>query len=196
MIKIVVDIRDVNYDEFIDRAFDMIKEHPEQLGGHKLPPFSKAMIKKLPKHQKNEMIVQSFRQNKAQYLPQFEQAISRFAGPVRLRDADVSYNKKAPCPFGLMIEVMQMDEQWIIENLMPRLYRPEESARILGAGYSGPTDLASVQNYMRGLDYKSCELVIARTLSASKAEIAGWTSMAGENAGIHMQIETMHVLVK
>ncbi|MGN0203126.1 MAG: hypothetical protein ACI4BB_01190, partial [Coprococcus sp.] len=72
MIKVILAIGHINYDEFLDRVLEMAKQHPEQLGGMKLPPFSGKMLKMIPAHKKNEMLAQAMNGSKDKILPQAE----------------------------------------------------------------------------------------------------------------------------
>ena len=56
MIKMILAIGHINYDKFLNNMLEMAKQHPEQMGGMKLPPFTTQMIllvrrmKWLPRH--------------------------------------------------------------------------------------------------------------------------------------------------
>lgn len=45
MIKMILAIGHINYDKFLNNMLEMAKQHPEQMGGMKLPPFTAQMIK-------------------------------------------------------------------------------------------------------------------------------------------------------
>ena len=53
MIKMILAIGHINYDKFLNNMLEMAKQHPEQMGGMKLPPFTAQMIKMLPARKKN-----------------------------------------------------------------------------------------------------------------------------------------------
>ena len=59
MIKMILAIGHINYDKFLNNMLEMAKQHPEQMGGMKLPPFTAQMIKLLPARKKNEMVAQA-----------------------------------------------------------------------------------------------------------------------------------------
>lgn len=40
MIKMILAIGHINYDKFLNNMLEMAKQHPEQMGGMKLPPFT------------------------------------------------------------------------------------------------------------------------------------------------------------
>ena len=52
MIKMILAIGHINYDKFLNNMLEMAKQHPEQMGGMKLPPFTTQMIKLLPARKK------------------------------------------------------------------------------------------------------------------------------------------------
>lgn len=67
MIKVILAMGHVNYDLFLERVLEMAKQHPEQLGGMKLPPLSGKMLKMLPAQQKNAMLAQAVNSSKEKY---------------------------------------------------------------------------------------------------------------------------------
>lgn len=67
MIKMILAIGHINYDKFLNNMLEMAKQHPEQMGGMKLPPFTAQMIKMLPARKKNEMVAQALNSSKGKW---------------------------------------------------------------------------------------------------------------------------------
>jgi len=196
MIKIIMKISDIEYDGFIDRLLDMAKEHPEQLNGAKIPPGAGKMLKMIPRQQKNQMITDILNRNKDAAIPQIQQVLTAVMGPVAITDMDISYDRNAACPVSFMIEASQIDTGYIINNVMPGFYVQENGQKIMGENYDGPLDLPSVQSYMRQLDYRTAELLIARGMSANKTRLMQDISSGFAGIGIQMQLKELHLYVK
>ena len=54
MIKMILAFGHINYDKLLNNMLEMAKQHPEQMGGVKLPPFTGQMLKMLPARKKNK----------------------------------------------------------------------------------------------------------------------------------------------
>ena len=84
MIKMILAIGHINYDKFLNNMLEIAKQHPEQMGGMKLPPFTAQMIKMLPARKKNEMVAQALNSSKGKVEPQIEQLLAPITGPIQL----------------------------------------------------------------------------------------------------------------
>ena len=69
MVRIILDISSIDYDTFVSDILKQAKEHPEMLQGKKLPPFSDRLVKMMPVHQKNELVVNMINGHKAEMIP-------------------------------------------------------------------------------------------------------------------------------
>ena len=94
MIKMILAIGHINYDKFLNNMLEMAKQHPEQMGGMKLPPFTAQMIKMLPARKKNEMVAQALNSSKGKVEPQIEQLLAPITGPIQLKNFDIQCGGK------------------------------------------------------------------------------------------------------
>lgn len=196
MIKVILAMGHVNYDLFLERVFEMAKEHPEQMGGMKLPPFSGKMLKMLPAHKKNEMLAQAVNGSKERILPQAEMMLSRFLGPVRLKDIEIGCDKKGPNEVTVMLEFAEYNSCHLIDHFMPLYYSEQTAPQMLGENYRGSYDLATVQNYMKQQDAKNCQLLLAKSMSANRPYLMQMLERGAAAAGIELKINTIRFMVR
>lgn len=196
MIKAILSIGHINYDAFLERVLEMAKEHPEQLGGMKLPPFSARMLKMIPAHKKNEMLAQAINSSKDKVLPQAEMMLSAILGPVRLKDLDISCESGGPDEVTVMLELAEYNSYYLIDNVLPRYYSEYTAPQVLGENYHGSFDLGTVQNYMKQQDPKTCQLLIARSMSVNRSYLMQLLQNGAAASGIELKMNNIRLMVK
>lgn len=200
MLKIVTDVSKIDYNGFIDRFFEKVQEHPEALRGAKIPGFARGLLKKIPDEKKIEMVSGVVGRHQDEAIPPVEQALSAVIGPVRLRSLAILHDKRRNCPVKIVMEILQMDTDYIISYVMPRFYLPENGPKMFagkyGGPYDGPYDLVSVQTYMRTLDVRSKEYLVAKGMSEHKTAIMEIIGRALSSAGLVTTTEDMHFYFK
>lgn len=196
MIKIILAIGHINYDEFLERILQMAKEHPEQMGGMKLPPFSDKMLKMLPTHKKNEMLAQAVNGSKEKVLPQAEMMLSRFLGPIRLKDLEIQCEKHGQDVLTVMAEFAEYDSNYLIDNLLPRYYSEQTARQMLGENYTGSCDLNAVQYYMKQQDFKQRQFLLAKSMSANKQYLMQMLERGANMSGIELRMNNIRFMVK
>ena len=125
MIKMILAIGHINYDKFLNNMLEMAKQHPEQMGGMKLPPFTAQMIKMLPARKKNEMVAQALNSSKGKVEPQIEQLLAPITGPIQLKNFDIQCGGKRDagmwqityCRFTIW---KQQYRHFLVRNIMDR----------------------------------------------------------------------------
>lgn len=196
MIKVILAIGHINYDEFLDRVLEMAKQHPEQLGGMKLPPFSGKMLKMIPAHQKNEMLAQAMNGSKDKILPQAEMMLSRILGPVRLKDLEISCESGGPDEVTVMMEFAEYNSYYLIDNVLPLYYSEYTAPQVLGENYHGSYELEAVQNYMKQQDPKTCQLLIAKSMSVNRSYLMQMLQNGAAASGIELRMNNIRLMVK
>ena len=147
MIKMILAIGHINYDKLLNNMLEMAKQHPEQMGGVKLPPFTGQMLKMLPARKKNEMVAQALNSNKGKVEPQIEQLLAPITGPIQLKNFDIQCGDKRDVDeVTLTVEFAGYDCGYVADHILPYYYAEVTAQAFLGEDYSGPTDLASVQS--------------------------------------------------
>ena len=122
MIKMILAIGHINYDKFLNNMLEMAKQHPEQMGGMKLPPFTAQMIKMLPARKKNEMVAQALNSSKGKVEPQIEQLLAPITGPIQLKNFDIQCGGKRDADeVTLTVEFAGYDcGYFLVRNIMDR----------------------------------------------------------------------------
>ena len=193
MIKIIFEIDHINYDRFLENVLKQAKEHPELMGGAKLPPFSDKMLKMLPADKKNEMFAQVINTEKERLKPGIAGALARLIGPVEIYDMAVSCNGSAVTAQG---ELCRMDLDYFIQNFMPRYYDPVHAAEMLGENYTGSHELSSVQAYMFSRDFKEKQFLVAKSISVNKVEIMRFMDIMAAQAGVELRMGNIRIMVR
>ena len=188
MIKMILAIGHINYDKFLNNMLEMAKQHPEQMGGMKLPPFTTQMIKLLPARKKNEMVAQALNSSKGKVEPQIEQLLAPITGPIQLKNFDIQCGGKRDADeVTLTVEFAGYDCGYVADHILPAFLGPE---------YNGPTDLASVQAYIKAQDYKKAQFLIAKSMSVNKAYIMNLLQDKAKLAEIELQVNNLRLMIK
>lgn len=196
MIKIILAIGHINYDVFLENVLEMAKQHPEQLGGMKLPPFSDKMLKMLPTQKKNEMLAQAVNGSRDKILPQMEMMAARFLGPVRLKDMEITCETQGRDMVTVMLEIAEIDSSYIIDNILPAYYSENEAPRMLGDSYSGSYELGAVQFYMKQQDRKTQQLLVAKSMSVNRELLMQMMEQGAAANGIELRMNNIRFMVK
>ena len=142
MIKMILAIGHINYDKFLNNMLEIAKQHPEQMGGMKLPPFTAQMIKMLPARKKNEMVAQALNSSKGKVEPQIEQLLAPITGPIQLKNFDIQCGGKRDADeVTLTVEFAGYDCGYVADHILPFYYMEATAPAFLGPEYNGPTDL-------------------------------------------------------
>lgn len=196
MIKVILAIGHINYDVFLERVLEMAKEHPEQMGGMKLPPFSGKMLKMIPAHKKNEMIAQAVNSSREKIMPQAEMMLSRFLGPVRLKNLEIQCEKHGQDIVTVTAEFAEYDSDYLIGHLLPLYYLEQSAPQMLGPDYTGSYELGAVQSYMRQQDQKGRQFLLAKSLSANKQYLMQMLERGANTNNIELRMNNIRLMVK
>ena len=134
MIKMILAIGHINYDKLLNNMLEMAKQHPEQMGGVKLPPFTGQMLKMLPARKKNEMVAQALNSNKGKVEPQIEQLLAPITGPIQLKNFDIQCGGKRDVDeVTLTVEFAGYDCGYVADHILAvLLYRNQQLPHFLG----------------------------------------------------------------
>ena len=197
MIKMILAIGHINYDKLLNNMLEMAKKHPEQMGGVKLPPFTGQMLKMLPARKKNEMVAQALNSNKGKVEPQIEQLLAPITGPIQLKNFDIQCGDKRDVDeVTLTVEFAGYDCGYVADHILPYYYAEVTAPTFLGEDYSGPTDLASVQSYIKVQDYKKAQFLIAKSMSVNKAYIMNLLQDKARLAEVELQVNNLRLMIK
>lgn len=197
MIKMILAIGHINYDKFLNNMLEMAKQHPEQMGGVKLPPFTGQMLKMLPARKKNEMIAQALNSSKDKVIPQVERLLAPIAGPIQVKSFDIQCgSKRDDDEVTLTVEFAGYDCGYVADHILPFYYTEVTAPAFLGPDYHGGTDLASVQAYIKAQDYKTAQFLIAKSMSVNKAYIMNVLQDKAKLAEVELMINNLRLMIK
>ena len=197
MIKMILAIGHINYDQLLNNMLEMAKQHPEQMSGVKLPPFTGQMLKMLPARKKNEMVAQALNSNKGKVEPQIEQLLAPITGPIQLKNFDIQCGGKRDVDeVTLTVEFAGYDCGYVADHILPYYYTEITAQAFLGEDYSGPTNLASVQSYIKAQDYKKAQFLIAKSMSVNKAYIMNLLQDTAKLAEVELQVNNLRLMIK
>jgi len=196
MIKIILQIASINYDQFLESVLEKAKEHPEMLGGMKLPPFSDKLIRMIPVQQKNEMMAKMANEHKGEVIPKAEAMLASVLGNAQIYDMNVRCNKEGPDAIVAEIEIRYFDQDVFIERMLPRYYHETSAQQILGDAYDGRSDLAAVQQVMHAQEPKKKELMCAKSMSANKQFLIETMEQAAASKDVQLKINALRFMVK
>ena len=196
MIKIILQIASINYDAFLEQILAQAKEHPEMLGGMKLPPFSDKIIKMIPARQKNEMMAKMANDHKSEVIPKAEALLASVLGNAQIYDMNVYCNGQGLDAIVAEIEIRYFDQDVFIDRMLPRYYHEASAQQILGDVYDGRSDLASVQQIMHAQDPKRKELMCAKSMSANKQFLIETMEQAAATKDVQLKINALRFMVK
>ncbi len=196
MIKIILQIASINYDAFLEQILAQAKEHPEMLGGMKLPPFSDKIIKMIPAQQKNEMMAKMANDHKSEVIPKAEALLASVLGNAQIYDMNVFCNRQGLDAIVAEIEIRYFDQDVFIDRMLPRYYHEASAQQILGDAYDGRSDLAAVQQVMHAQEPKKKELMCAKSMSANKQFLMETMEQAAASKDVQLKINALRLMVK
>lgn len=196
MMKIVLAIGQINYDAFLENMLKAVKDHPEQLGGVKLPPFSGKLLKMIPAHKKNEMLAQAINDNKDKMLAQAETMLAPYTGPVKLNNLEIGCEKDGRDKMTVTLELSGYDLHYLIDHLLPKYYSEQTAPFMLGEDYSGSYELSVVSDYMKQQEPKQCQLLFAKSLSANRPYLIYLLENGARSRDIELTVNTIRFMVK
>ena len=82
------------------------------------------------------------------------------------------------------------------DHILPYYYAEVTAPAFLGEDYSGPTDLSSVQSYIKAQDYKKAQFLIAKSMSVNKAYIMNLLQDKAKLAEIELQVNNLRLMIK
>ena len=96
----------------------------------------------------------------------------------------------------LTVEFAGYDCGYVADHILPYYYTEIIAQAFLGEDYSGPTNLASVQSYIKAQDYKKAQFLIAKSMSVNKAYIMNLLQDKAKLAEIELQVNNLRLMIK
>ena len=129
--------------------------------------------------------------------PQTEQLLAPITGPIQLKNFDIQCGSKRDADeVTLTVEFAGYDCGYVADHILPFYYLEATAPAFLGPEYNGPTDLASVQAYIKAQDYKKAQFLIAKSMSVNKAYIMNLLQDKAKLAEIELQVNNLRLMIK
>ena len=96
----------------------------------------------------------------------------------------------------LTVEFAGYDCGYVADHILPFYYMEATAPAFIGPEYNGPTDLASVQAYIKAQDYKKAQFLIAKSMSVNKAYIMNLLQDKAKLAEIELQVNNLRLMIK
>ena len=94
------------------------------------------------------------------------------------------------------VEFAGYDCGYVADHILPFYYMEATAPAFLGPEYNGPTDLASVQAYIKAQDHKKAQFLIAKSMSVNKAYIMNLLQDKAKLAEIELQVNNLRLMIK
>lgn len=196
MMKLILELNKIDYDEYLQEILQKAAEHPELTGGIKLPKGTSAVLKHLPRKAKNEMIAKAINSHSQAAIGRAEQMLQGVLGPVRIRSFLIECGTLSKESVVMNIEIQHFDGAVFVDTMLPKYYSEDTAERIF-AGFTPPSyRLEDAQSFIKMQNDKDKQLLIGRSISSNKEYIIEHIERKAKAQGIDLDIHNLRVLVK
>ena len=195
MFRLILNIEDVDYNTLIDMVSDMVKKNKDNpaLKGMKIPPMGFAMVKTLPKAQKNEMLAMVVNQDKARTIQTLESVISARVGAVRILNAVGNAIAEG---VQLTIDVGAFDFDRGMDMFFPKYLKNQDFSEALGDESVSAMTMEEFCNEVKAMPMKEKEIVFLRSMRMKKEMFLYDMENALKEKGISVRFPELKILVR
>lgn len=195
MFRFILNIEDVDYNALLDMVSEMVKKNKDNpaLKGMKIPPMGFAMVKNLPKAQKNEMLAMIVNQDKARTIQTMESVIAARVGAVRILNA-------VGCAIDngvqVTVDVGAFDFDRGIDMFFPKYLKNEDFNEALGDDNADQMTMDAFCKAVKDLSVDNKEIVFLRSLRMKKENFLNDLEIAVRGKGITAHFAELKILVR
>ena len=195
MFRLILNIEDVDYNALIDMVSEMVKKNKDNpaLKGMKIPPMGFAMVKNLPKAQKNEMLSMIVNQDKARTIQTLESVIAARVGGVRILNAVGSV---IPEGVQVTVDVGAFDFDRGIDMFFPKYLQNEDFSEALGDNEASSMTMSEFCQAVKELSMDNKEVVFLRSIRMKKENFLYDMECAMKGKGISARLSELKILVR
>ena len=195
MFRLILNIEDVDYNALIDMVSEMVKKNKDNpaLKGMKIPPMGFAMVKNLPKAQKNEMLAMIVNQDKARTIQTLESVIAARIGAVRILNAVGSAITDG---VQITVDVGAFDFDRGIDMFFPKYLKNEDFNEALGDETASSMTMQEFCNSVKAMPVEEKEIVFLRSLRMKKETFLNDMECAIKGKGISVRFSELKILVR
>ena len=195
MFRLILNIEDVDYNTLIDMVSDMVKKNKDNpvLKGMKIPPMGFAMVKNLPKAQKNEMLAMVVNQDKARTIQTLESVIGARVGAIRILNATGEAISEG---VQLTVDVKYFDFDRGIDMFFPKYLENIDFNEALGDESADKMSMEEFCQAVKELSMDNKEIVFLRSLRMKKEKFLYDLECAIKGKGISACFSELKILVR
>lgn len=195
MFRLILNIEDVDYNTLIDMVSEMVKKNKDNpaLKGMKIPPMGFAMVKNLPKAQKNEMLAMIVNQDKARTIQTLESVIASRVGAVRILNAVGSAITDG---VQITVDVGAFDFDRGIDMFFPKYLKNEDFSGALGDETASAMNMQEFCNSVKAMPIEEKEIVFLRSMRMKKETFLYDMECALKEKGISARFPELKILVR
>lgn len=195
MFRLILNIEDVDYNTLIDMVSDMVKKNKDNpaLKGMKIPPMGFAMVKNLPKAQKNEMLAMVVNQDKARTIQTMESVIGARVGAIRILNATGEAISEG---VQLTVDVKYFDFDRGIDMFFPKYLENIDFNEALGDESADKMSMQEFCQAVKELSVDNKEIVFLRSLRMKKEKFLYDLECAIQGKGISARFSELKILVR
>ena len=195
MFRLILNIEDVDYNTLIDMVSDMVKKNKDNpaLKGMKIPPMGFAMVKNLPKAQKNEMLAMVVNQDKTRTIQTMESVIGARVGAIRILNATGEAISEG---VQLTVDVKYFDFDRGIDMFFPKYLENIDFNEALGDESADKMSMEEFCQAVKELSMDNKEIVFLRSLRMKKEKFLYDLECAIKGKGISARFSELKILVR
>ena len=195
MFRIILNVEDVDFNALIDMVSEMVKKNKDNpaLKGMKIPPMGFAMVKNLPKQQKNEMLAMIVNQDKTRTIQTLESVVSARFGAIRILNA---VGNAISNGVQLTVDVGAFDFDRGIDMFFPKYLSNEDFNEALGDSEASAMTMGDFCQAVKGLSLDDKEVVFLRSMRMKKENFLYDLECAMRGKGISAHLAELKILVR
>ncbi|MDD2971937.1 MAG: hypothetical protein PHE02_07390 [Lachnospiraceae bacterium] len=199
MFRIVLDIREINYDKLLDTFFEQMRgmEQNGSLGGMKLPPMMNLdFLKNMPQETKNGMVASAINAEQKRMIDMVEMLAVRFGYPAKIHKVAVASLSEPDCTVRLVLDVESMNFAPAIEKICMALISQEDLPSVMGTAYQEGITLSAVPEHMSQQTEKQKEYFVLKSMSDRKQIIMERLEKIAAEKEMLLQIHDMRFMMQ
>ncbi len=195
MFRLILDVKDVDYNTLIDLLSDMIKKNKDNpaLKGMKIPTAGFGMLKHLPMDKKNEMFAMVINQDKNRTMQTLESVISSAVGYAKVLDASAMALADG---IQLLVDIGTYDFDRGIDLLFPKYMRKEDFNEAMGEDTADILTVDEFAKEVKSLSINDKEVILLRSLRMKKEAVLFDLENVLRQKGISLHFGEFKILVR
>ena len=198
MFRIVLEIKDINYDKMLDTFFEQMKGYEKNgnLGGMKIPPMMNLdFLKNMPQDTKNGMVASAINAEQKRMIDMVETMAVRLDYPAKIAKIAVASLNEAACTVRVLLDVESMQYAPAIEKICMSLIREEDLPSVMGTAYQAGMTLSQVPDFMNGQTEKQKEYFVLKSMSDKKQIIMSKVEQLAAEKDMVLQMSNMRFMM-